>query len=907
MSSQKNLVVRAQHLLLLGVTLLCFRLSADTNVNVRVMSANLNGNTQSYQPFALRIFEGLKPDIVAIQEFNYGGNTAADFRSMLDTAFGTDFTYYREGYTASGDIPNGIISRYPIVASGSWTDTVQSSPNRGFAWAQIQLPGTNYLYVVSVHLLTSSAANRAAEASVLMPLIRANFPTNGFIVLAGDFNTDSRTEACMTTFETLLSDNPIPVDNNGNSYTSENRNHPHDYVLPSFAFTNFETPSLFPSHTFPSGLVFDSTVYTPLSDVSPVLYGDSTNAQHMAVIKDFTISASGSGATPPVITTQPQSQTADVGTSVSFNVVAYSTNAMTYQWRLNNLTISGATNDTLAINNVQSTNAGSYTVVVANSGGNVTSSNAVLTVNTAPVITSQPSSNTVYASQSATFSVTATGASPLSYQWVFNGTNIANANTNAYTVTNAQTSNQGNYAVVITNYLGSVTSINAGLLITTQAVAVIVEWDFNSPTPDANTGTGTLTPVIGTGTASYVGGTSANGTGFASGSTTDPNTTDNSGWNMITFPASSSANKTAGAQFTVSTAGRQNIVIRWDQRGSSSASKYSRLQYSTNGTTWTDYPTAITLGSTSFEPETNNLSAIPTANDSSNFTFRIVAEFQSTATGGGSANYVGASGTYATSGSMRFDMVTVSGSVIPVIVAPSITNQPASQSVAEGGSATFTVGAGGTSPSYQWQLWSTNIPGATASTYTRSNVQPEDEGFYSVIVSNSAGSVTSSNAYLSVIVPPSIIDQPVDQIAVVGSSASFSVDTAGSGPLSFQWQLASTNLLNETNSVLNLNNIASTQAGVYTVSVTNAAGFTISSNAVLTVYATAVPTLTSSQWANGQFQLNVSGVPGYSYIILGSTNLTDWNYLQTNTSPFIFSDPDSSSLPLRFYRAVYAP
>ena len=53
--------------------------------------------------------------------------------------------------TGSGDIPNGIISRYPIVASGSWVDTVQSQPNRGFAWAQIALPGTNDLYVVSVH------------------------------------------------------------------------------------------------------------------------------------------------------------------------------------------------------------------------------------------------------------------------------------------------------------------------------------------------------------------------------------------------------------------------------------------------------------------------------------------------------------------------------------------------------------------------------------------------------------------------------------------------------------------------------------------------------------------------------------------------------------------------------------
>src|SRR3954463_5307741 len=122
---------------------------AQSNLTLRVMSANLNGNAQSYQPFALRIFQGLKPDVVCIQEFNYTStnglevNSAAAFREMLDTAFGTNFVYFREPFTANGDIPNGIISRYPIIASGSWTDN--SVGNRGFAWAQIDLPGTNDL------------------------------------------------------------------------------------------------------------------------------------------------------------------------------------------------------------------------------------------------------------------------------------------------------------------------------------------------------------------------------------------------------------------------------------------------------------------------------------------------------------------------------------------------------------------------------------------------------------------------------------------------------------------------------------------------------------------------------------------------------------------------------------------
>jgi PKD repeat protein len=263
---------------------------------VRVMAANLtSGNNQSYLTPGLDIFQGLTPDVVAIQEFNYtstttnGVNTPAAFREMIDTAFGTNFFYFREPYTANGDIPNGIISRYPILASGSWVDTQVA--NRGFAWAQINLPGTNNLYIVSVHLLTTSAGNRETEAANLTALIQANLPSNAWIIVAGDFNTDSRTEAAITTFSAIVSDSPIPVDNLGNSDTSINRDHPHDYVLDSYSMTNTFTPVVLPSNTFSNGLVFDSRVYTPLSDVPPIQVGDSgaDGMQHMPVVKEFLV------------------------------------------------------------------------------------------------------------------------------------------------------------------------------------------------------------------------------------------------------------------------------------------------------------------------------------------------------------------------------------------------------------------------------------------------------------------------------------------------------------------------------------------------------------------------------------------------------------------------------------------
>ena len=111
----------------------------------------------------------------------------------------------------------------------------------------------------------------------------------------------------------------------GNPDTSINRNHPHDYVLPSFTFTNLLVASAFPSHSFSNGLVFDSRVYTPLSDVPPIEFGDSSNAQHMAVLKDFRVAygTTNSSTSAPMIITQPQSHTVNPGDDVTFLVLAW--------------------------------------------------------------------------------------------------------------------------------------------------------------------------------------------------------------------------------------------------------------------------------------------------------------------------------------------------------------------------------------------------------------------------------------------------------------------------------------------------------------------------------------------------------------------------------------------------------
>ncbi len=269
----------------------------NTNVTIRAMASNLSsGNSQRYETPGLNILKGLKPDVVAMQEFNvsnsFGINTAAAIRSMIDNTFGTNFVYFRESSTTETyDIPNGIISRYPIISSGSWDDTL--IPNRGFAWSQIDIPGTNNLFVVSIHLKASSAdsATRASEASNLRTLIQSNFPSNALVIVAGDCNTYSSGEGALVTFRTFLNDSPAPADNLGGTNTNAGRSERYDYVFPSFSLNSNRVATVIGSHTFTNGLVFDSRVYSPLSEVAPVVSTDSgvTGMQHMGVVKDFRI------------------------------------------------------------------------------------------------------------------------------------------------------------------------------------------------------------------------------------------------------------------------------------------------------------------------------------------------------------------------------------------------------------------------------------------------------------------------------------------------------------------------------------------------------------------------------------------------------------------------------------------
>lgn len=265
---------------------------SSTNRVIRIAASNLSSGTgQAYEAPGIRLLQGLKPDIIAMQEFNYGSDSPADIQSLVNQiTFTNGFSWFREtGYS----IPNGIISRWPILTSGSWDDLDLS--DRGFAWARIDLPGTNDLYVVSVHLKASSGSanelRREAQANQLKGLIQSNFPANAWIVVAGDLNTYNTNEAPIQVFSTFLKTSPDAVDNLGDPDTNAGRTAPYDHVYASYTFSTNQVATVIGAASYPNGLVFDSRVYNPLSAVAPVQSGDSgvSGMQHMAVLKDFRI------------------------------------------------------------------------------------------------------------------------------------------------------------------------------------------------------------------------------------------------------------------------------------------------------------------------------------------------------------------------------------------------------------------------------------------------------------------------------------------------------------------------------------------------------------------------------------------------------------------------------------------
>ncbi len=175
--------------------------------------------------------------------------------------------------------------------------------------------------------------------------------------------------------------------------------------------------------------------------------------------------------------------------------------------------------------------------------------------------------------------------------------------------------------------------------------------------------------------------------------------------------------------------------------------------------------------------------------------------------------------------------------VLDTTIAPQITSHPEDVTINEGQKASFTVVTSGSPPfTYQWQRNGISINGANSSSFITETLIVDDEGDYTVTVSNSAGQQTSNTATLIVRTKPSITSPPVNINRNVGQTASFSVIATGYAPLTYTWSRNNTLIQGANSPTYTTNALTLADNGdMYSVEVSNVAGSIQSTAAFLTV------------------------------------------------------------------------
>jgi hypothetical protein len=235
---------------------------------------------------------------------------------------------------------------------------------------------------------------------------------------------------------------------------------------------------------------------------------------------------------------------------------------------------------------------------------------------------------------------------------------------------------------------------------------------------------------------------------------------------------------------------------------------------------------------------------------------------------------------------------------------PAILTHPLGAGRNAGGHVTFAVGAVGPPPlAYQWFRDNQAIDGATEPQIVLTNIAVVDAGNYAVRVSNPFGTSISSNATLSVVRGPSILQSPPAQTAFVGQSVKLQVTASGDLPLSYQWFRGGSPISNASTPQLLLASVRIADAGSYSVRVSNAGGEVASDPVLLTVVS---GRLTAVQVLEG-IQITVTGDAGLSYFIQRSSDLEQWESMATVLnvgSRWDYFDPIETDTSPRFYRLL---
>jgi alpha-tubulin suppressor-like RCC1 family protein len=654
----------------------------------------------------------------------------------------------------------------------------------------------------------------------------------------------------------------------------------------------------------------------------------------------------------PFIASQPQNQFVSPGATATFMVSAAGTLPLSYQWLKDGqpLTdggqLSGTRSWSLTMSNAQSGNMGNYSVVVSNSQGWVESSIATLSGSFPPTLLSQPGSQTVLAGSAVSFAVGAFGPGVFTYQWQHAGTNLVEGGklsgtaTASLTVSNAQSSEMGNYSVMVSNVYGGVTSANALL-----GLWPLVVWSRN----DYNQANipGALSNVVAIGGGLYHTLVSkADGTVVAWGAGTT-NTGVGGQYGQVLVPG--------GLSNVVAVAGGyyHSLALRAD--GSMSAW----------GAGTSNTGTSSSYGQSIIPNGLSNVVAIAGGGYHSlalkaDGTVMAWGAGTSTSNSGTSPNYgqamvpAGLSNVVAIAGggyhslALRADgtVVTWGAGTTNAGSTPNygqaIVPDGLSNVVAIAGGAYHSLalkadgtvmawGAGtnntGSTPNSGQSMVPdglTNVVAIAAGRYQNLALKADGTtlgwgdntyGLTNPVIGLANVIAIAGSGYHNLALEgdgtPYFTVQPFARTVAGGATVMLAALAVGVQPMSYQWLCNGTNVPGASTAVLTLANVQAIDAGRYSVVVSNIAGTMASADAVLTVtQAQTVPpqSFVISVLPDGQIQLQGSAAPGH-YALDATTNLVDWAELTNFTPPttaFEYLDSETN-LTQRFYRVRLVP
>ncbi len=505
----------------------------------------------------------------------------------------------------------------------------------------------------------------------------------------------------------------------------------------------------------------------------------------------------------PTITEQPQDAArCDNGTdSITFSVAAEPLDGLSYQWRKDGVDIPDATGDTYEIPVVVMADAGEYDVVVTNPCGPTCSDSATLiVVDEGPSIVDSPENQAACVTQTVTFTVTADGPEPLSYEWYHNGQLIEDATDSSYTIDSAELEDAGEYYAVVSNPCHYATSAPAILTVIDDPPSIVQQ-------PEdwiACEGATIAFSVVPGGDPPF-----------------------EYQWYQDDTPIDGATGESYTAQnITVDDAGEYRVMV-------------------TNACDFVESDTATLTVNTAVVITEHPASQVDCEHSPVTFSVEVTGtepySYQWRKDGEDIAGAIGAeytidsitpddAATYVVVVTNPCAEVTSDPATLTVDVGPTITQPPEAADLCVGESVTMTVAASGTEPfSYEWYKDGTPIAGATEDTYTIDPLVTDDSGQYHVVVANYCDQADSDSATLDVDAPPEITVEPEPAIIARGQSHTFCIVAVGEG-LSYQWQLDGVDILDATAACHE-----ASAGGMYACVVTNRCGEDVSNAAELTI------------------------------------------------------------------------